>query len=797
MPEPRTVVPVPSKASRAPESFRLIEAVPAIVCAPPVVTTLSSVTTPPLAMLTLPLIVSPLITRSMELPLVLRSSVPLKVAPLRKLEPLLVPRTLPVPTVLTRPSIVTPFCTTVLPAWARICPWLMTLVFSARVAPLIACTVLVVVRLPEPPGAKRVRVPPATSEDTSPLMVTLLVPPLNSGCPTLPWPWMVMPEPRTVVPVPSKASRAPGSFRLIEAVPAIACAPPGVFTLSRVTAPPLAMFTLPLIVSPLITRSTELPFVLTSSVPVKFAALRKLSELLVVRKAPPPLEMKVPLTVTPFCTTVLPAWERICPWLLTLVFSARVAPLIACTVLVVVRLPEPPGATRLSVPPATSADTSPLIVTLLVPPLYSACPTVPWPRMVMPEPSTVVPVPSKASRAAASFRLTTAVPETVCVEALVLTLSSVTAPPLAMLTAPLIVSPLITRSTELPFVLTSSVPVKFEALRKLSELLVARKAPPPLETKVPLTVTPFCTTVLPAPDSSRPVDEFRTLVSSARMPPLTAWKVPLLVMLPEPPGATIDSVPPAASADTSPLMVTLLVPPLNSACPTVPWPWMVMPEPSTVVPLPSKASRAFAEFRLIEAVPLTACAVPVVFAPSRVTAPPLAMLTLPLIVTPLITRSMALPSVLTSSVPVKFAALRKLLPLLVVSRVPVPTVLSTPLSVTPFCWTVLPFWAMIWPLLRTLAFSARMPPPVACSVPLLVTLPDPPGAVRDSVPPDTSAEIRPLKVTALVPPLNTGLPMLPWPWMVMPAAKVVAPLPSKPSRAPASLRLIDPVPATA
>src|SRR5664279_3977971 len=174
--------------------------------------------------------------------------------------------------------------------------------------------------------------------------------------------------------------------------------------------------------------------------------------------------------------------------------------------------------------------------------------------------------------------------------------------------------------------------------------------------------------------------------------------------------------------------------------------------------------------------------------------PPLTIFTVPLSVALLMMRSRALPCV-RSSAPVNVTPSRKLLPLLLAWNGPVPLTLITPLSLTPLCTTVLPAPAMIWlPLLELmLVDSSSVPPLMACSVPLLMTLLPPPsaGATMFSVPPLTSAEIRPLLVSTLLPPVLMAWPMLPWPRTTTLAPSVVVPLPSMASQGNSRERIIN------
>ena len=121
----------------------------------------------------------------------------------------------------------------------------------------------------------------------------------------LPWPCTVTPAPRLVLPLPSIASRAFASLRLMLTVPLIAWfgAPE---ELSSIKMPPLATFTAPLMVAPLMIRSRALAAVVRSSVPAKLTALRKLVELLLACSTPLPLVVTVPPPIVmPACVTML------------------------------------------------------------------------------------------------------------------------------------------------------------------------------------------------------------------------------------------------------------------------------------------------------------------------------------------------------------------------------------------------------------------------------------------------------------------------------------------------------------
>ena len=325
------------------------------------------------------------------------------------------------------------------------------LVDSSSVAPLMACRVPLLMKLPLLAGGTMFSVAPLMSAEIRPLLVSTLTPPTIDATPILPWPRTVIPAPSVVLPLPSIDRRVLASLRLMTALPLIVWMPPGVALLSRLRKPPLARLIAPLRVAPLMMRSRELTMEPRSSVPVKSIPLRTLLPLLVAVNTPVPLALITPLMATPFCTTELPAPAMI--WLpalaATLVDSSSVPPLTACRVPLLTKLPLPPGGVILSVPPATSAEIRPLLVSVLVPPTLIAVPMLPWPRTVMPEPSVVLPLPSIARRAPGSLRLMTAVPPMVWMPVVVFALSRVRMPPLAMLIAPLIVAPLMMRSREL------------------------------------------------------------------------------------------------------------------------------------------------------------------------------------------------------------------------------------------------------------------------------------------------------------------------------------------------------------
>ena len=255
-----------------------------------------------------------------------------------------------------------------------------------------------------------------------------------------------------------------------------------VLALFRLRMPPLAMLTTPLIVAPLMICSRELTTVVKSRVPLSVTLLRKLALLLTAWNAPVPLVASVPpLRVTPLCNTVLPFCALIRPpALLMLVHSSNVAPLMACSVLLLMNAPPLAGLVILRVPPLTSAEIEPLLVSVLLPPVKGRVTNIVLAAHRDARAQSGGAAPLMLRVAAASFRLMTAVPLRVWLPPVVFVLSRPRMPPLAMLIAPLIVAPLMMRSRELTTVVKSRVPLSVTLLRKLALLLTAWNAPVPL-----------------------------------------------------------------------------------------------------------------------------------------------------------------------------------------------------------------------------------------------------------------------------------------------------------------------------
>ena len=168
------------------------------------------------------------------------------------------------------------------------------------------------------------------------------------------------------------------------------------------------------------------------------------------------------------------------------------------------------------------------------------------PRIVVPAAKVVVPVPSSAMRLEEPVLPSTMVPlpesPPVSLNASTLLLLRLMVP---LSTSP----PAVTRS--MPWAVAKSrLPLRVTPLRKLAPTVVAAKRPLPLVLRVPASVAPFCSTVLPAPATIWPKAPPVRLLLSSSVPPFCALKVPLLVT-----GTVLMlMVPP----DTSALIVPLL-----------------------------------------------------------------------------------------------------------------------------------------------------------------------------------------------------------------------------------------------
>jgi hypothetical protein len=124
-----------------------------------------------------------------------------------------------------------------------------------------------------------------------------------------------------------------------------------------------------------------------------------------------------------------------------------------------------------------------------------------------------------------------------------------------------------------------------------------------------------------------------------------------------------------------------------------------------------------------------------------------------------------------------------LLALLVTRRTPPLALAMLPPVMRMPDWSTTPPSARICPLAPwlTLLASTSVPPLRASRTLLLVTA----ESLMVIVPVATSALMRPLLTSVCVPPMLRAAPMVPfWPRTVVPAAKVVVPLPSRSMRLP-------------
>ena len=292
-----------------------------------------------------------------------------------------------------------------------------------------------------------------------------------------------------------------------------------------------------------------------------------------------------------------------------------------------------------------------------------------------------------------------------------------------ILTVPLSTKPPATRSMPVAEA-RSSTPLKFTLLKMLLPLLLARKDPaPPLVSMVPLSATPFCSTVLPAPATIWLPTPPKMLLLSTSVPPFWADKVPLLVTAPL---TASVIVPPLTSALMVPLLVSVAAPPTKFCAPMMP----VLPR--TVMPLPRVRSPA-SRFKRLLALASAKAMLPV---PAMVWVPCDAkMLLLPILIVPLSvmppaeSRSMPVPHM--SSAPLSVTPFRKLLPLLKATSAPVPVELMVPPEIEPPNWlTTLPLAMLITPPVLVMSWPAETPrlavmAPPTLTVPVLVVLPPP------------------------------------------------------------------------
>ena len=485
--------------------------------------------------------------------------------------------------------------------------------------------------------------------------------------------------------------------------------------------------------------------------------------------------MLPPVTTTPFCRTTPPVVLRNVPPVLLTSVSRRST------------LPAPTASAKLwltkkaplvlIVPPLSELIRPWLTIVLPLPLTSWPRPMVPfWPRIVMPlaivkvllPPSTPTLLPAAAPKTIEPL------PLRVCVPSTLIRL------PLSTLIVPLSTRLPTTRS-RLSALARSRLPLSVTPDRKLLPLLVGRRLPLPVVLMTPDIVTPCCEIRLPAPATNWPPGAPIRLLCNCSVPPLSALMVPLLVMPPSSPKSVIT--PPPTSAEMMPLLTIELPLPLTSwPMPMRPfWPRIVTLLAIVRVLLPPSTPT-----RLLEAVaPRTIVPLPLsVWLPSKLIRLLLLRLTVPFSTRLPTTRS-RLSALARSRLPFSVTPDRKLLPLLVGRRLPLPLVLTTPVIVTPCCEIKLPAPATSWlplPPLRLLC-SAIVPPLSALMVPLLVTPASSPNSVI--VPPATSAEMVPLLTSLLPLPLTSWpMPMRPfWPRIVTPLATVSVLLPpSTPTR---------------
>ena len=484
-----------------------------------------------------------------------------------------------------------------------------------------------------------------------------------------------------------------------------------------------------------------------SSRPVSATSSRKLAPLAVTRNFPVPVEfISPPVTRIPFCITTLLS-ARISPAELSTPISRfRVAPLRASMTLLLMTA----DSLRVMVPPVTSAEISPLLTSVCVPPRLICCPMVPFsPRRVMPAPMVVVPLPSRSNRLPGPVSPSTTVP----LPSNRLSPSKLRMPFLLISMVPSRVRPLIMRSRVLRLVDMSSRPVSATASRKLAPLEVTTNFPVPVEfISPPVTRIPFCITTLLSARIS-PV-ELSTPICRFRVPPLRASRTALLI--------TAESlsviVPPLTSAEISPLFTKVCVPLRLICCPIVPFsPRRVMSAPMVVVPLPSRSNRLPNPVSPNTTVPLPSNRL----SPSKLRMPFLLISISPLTVMPLTTRSRLLRVVAISSTPFSVTPRRKLLPVDAARKLPLPLEFNsppttfTPLSaMTPSASasSVLPVVASVPPF--RLSVPALLPP--ACQVPPLV----PPVVIVSDEPPLTTSSALALVVSERIVSLRESCVMV-------------------------------------
>ncbi len=627
------------------------------------------------------------------------------------------------------PDRTTPFCATVLPvpATMALLGLPVTLELRTSVPPLSADNVpLFWIVSSAPLFVWSVIVPPATSAEIVPLLISVEPPPTSAWLPTVPfWPWMSMPDPMTSVPPFSTERRLldPVSPSVMTPVPLSVWVPPP----SKARMLFALMLTLPF--SARLPRMTSTPvFEARLSAPVNVTLLKTFAWLLVATKFPVPAALMMPETITPFCRTVLPAPTLIeLPLFpVTLLLRTSVPPFAADKrPLLVTALVAPLLVWSVIVPPETSAEMVPLLISVAGPPASAWPPMVPfWPWTSTPEPTVSVPPFSMVMRfePPVSPRLMTPDPPSVW-EAPPSNASTLFPLTLTVLPAAR-VNPLTTRSKPV-LVARSRVPLRVTPDSTLAPLFVATNAPPPLVLIVPPAIaTAFWTTLLPEPAAVMwPLPVLTTAPLNCSVPPSVADSVLLLLVV----FATRLIRPPATSAERVPPLLSVLAPPMNTWPPIVPFcPWMRVFAPVTRVPPPSMVTRLD---------PPVSPSVIVPFPPSVCVPASKPRMLLPLTSTlpfnvkpPPVMRSMPV-LVARSSVPWSVTPLRKLPPLLEAASAPVPVVLMVPPAIVVPNWLMtLPFPTLMTPPALAMLFetcSAAVAAPPTLIVPLFVVLPPP------------------------------------------------------------------------
>jgi len=172
MPDAKVVVPLPSRSMRLPAPVLPSTMLPL----PDKVPSPSKLRMPLPLRLMAPLSTRPpALTRSRLLTIVAMSRLPFRVTFVRRLLDDEMTENSPLPLVLMMPLMVTPFCSTVLPTPATICPVAppVTSLLSTKVPPLMARKVPLLTT----DDSRMLMVPPATSALIRPLLTSVCVPP--------------------------------------------------------------------------------------------------------------------------------------------------------------------------------------------------------------------------------------------------------------------------------------------------------------------------------------------------------------------------------------------------------------------------------------------------------------------------------------------------------------------------------------------------------------------------------------------------------------------------------------------